>query len=32
MLAFMELLRHDLSDGADGLGENLITGFPFLYN
>lgn len=31
MLAFMELLRHDLSDGADGLGENLITGFPFLY-
>ena len=32
MLAFWELVRHDLSGGADGLGDHLITGLPFLYN
>jgi len=31
MLAILELFRHDSSNGADGLGEQLITGFPFLY-
>jgi len=35
MLATMELLRHDsqnlVTPGFDGM-ENLITGFPFLYN
>jgi hypothetical protein len=29
MLAFWELVRHDLTKGAD---EPLITGLPFLYN
>mmetsp|Transcript_14778 Transcript_14778/g.33529 ORF Transcript_14778/g.33529 Transcript_14778/m.33529 type:complete len:194 (+) Transcript_14778:49-630(+) len=31
MLATLELFRHDMSNGADGLGEQLITGLPFLY-
>jgi Chlorophyll A-B binding protein len=31
MLAIAELVRHDSSNGGDGL-DNLITGFPFLYN
>merc|ERR1712137_37819 len=31
MLAIMELFRHDMSNGADGLGEKLITGLPFIY-
>lgn len=30
MLASLELFRHDMADGADGL-DNLITGLPFLY-
>lgn len=29
MLAFWELIRHDIVREP---GENLITGFPFLYN
>jgi hypothetical protein len=32
MLAFWELVRHDLTRGADGLGDHLIPGLPFLYN
>ena len=31
MLGILELIRHDLSGGADGM-DNLITGLPFLYN
>ena len=31
MLASLELFRHDMSGGADGL-DNLITGLPFIYN
>jgi hypothetical protein len=30
MLGFLELVRHDTQNGADGM-DNLITGFPFLY-
>ena len=32
MLAFWELVRHDITMGSDGLGDHLITGLPFLYN
>jgi hypothetical protein len=32
MLAFWELVRHDISRGVDGLSDNMITGFPFLYD
>ena len=31
MLGSLELFRHDISNGADGL-DNLITGLPFIYS
>lgn len=32
MLAFWELVRHDIVKGSDGLGDHLIAGMPFLYH
>lgn len=32
MLAFWELVRHDLVRNADGMGDHLIYGLPFLYH